>query len=61
MHLFVAAGQAALLKLTALKGHQQIIEVMRDAAGEMADGLHLLGLALLAHAQVFSFAFAFGG
>ena len=28
-------------------GHQQIVEVMRDAAGELADGLHLLGLAQL--------------
>ena len=28
-------------------GHQQIVEVMRDAAGELADGLHLLRLAQL--------------
>jgi hypothetical protein len=27
--------------------HQQVVEVMRDAAGELADGLHLLGLAQL--------------
>ena len=24
---------------------QQVVEVVRDAAGELADGLHLLGLA----------------
>ena len=28
-------------------GHQQIVEIVRDAAGELADGLHLLGLAQL--------------
>ena len=27
--------------------HQQIVEIVRDAAGELADGLHLLGLAQL--------------
>ena len=27
--------------------HQQIVEIMRDAAGELADGLHLLRLAQL--------------
>ena len=29
------------------RGHQQIVEVMRDAAGELADRLHLLRLAQL--------------
>ena len=27
--------------------HQQIVEIVRDAAGELADGFHLLGLAQL--------------
>jgi hypothetical protein len=27
--------------------HQQIVEIVRDAAGQLADGLHLLGLAQL--------------
>ena len=29
---------------TALNGHQQIVEIVRDPAGEMPDGLHLLRL-----------------
>src|SRR5207244_11315660 len=31
----------------ALDGGQQIVEIVRDAARELADGLHLLGLAIL--------------
>jgi len=27
--------------------HQQVVEIVRDTAGKLADGLHLLGLAQL--------------
>ena len=29
---------------TAADDHQKVVEVVRDAAGQLADGLHLLGL-----------------
>ena len=45
VHLAVAGWQAAFHELkTALDGHQQVIEVMGDAAGQMTDRLHLLRL-----------------
>ena len=44
-HQVVAAGQLVVQYVqVAQDGLQQVVEVMGDAAGKLADGLHLLGL-----------------